>query len=128
MYSSPGMSQFREHFLSKLIALLTLALFLNISFSALEINLLGLKNDAGLQGVISLVLSGTFLEEEREMADDFSHAPSESNETEFFFKHPIYTGNNHRFILSDLTRSIFDHPLPIGRDCETLVPPPQQVS
>ena len=122
------MSKFREHIISKVITLLTLLLFLNISFSALEINLLELKKDAGLKGVVSLILSGTFLEEEREMSDDCPPAPSESNETEFPFTHYAYAINCHGLIISDLTRFIFDHPLPTGRDYETLVPPPQWVS
>ena len=122
------MSKFREHIISKVIALLTLVLFLNISFSALEINLLELKKDAGLKGVVSLIMSGTCLEEEREMADDFPEPASESNETELFFTHTVLTDSNRDLVLSDLTRSIFNHPLPPGETYETLIPPPERVS
>jgi hypothetical protein len=122
------MSQFREHFLSKLITLLTLVFFLNISFSALEINLLGLKKDVGLSEIVSFILSGTFLEEERDIADDFPEEASEANETELFFRHQIHTYHYHSLLLSDLNRCIFDHALPLGRDYETLIPPPERLS
>ena len=119
------MSHFREHFLSKLITLFTLVLFLNISFSALEINLLGLKSDAGLTEIVSLLLSGTCLEEERETADDVPGPASESNETEMFFSHQLSTDSNRNLVLSDLSKSILDHPLPIGENHEALIPPPE---
>lgn len=119
------MSKFSDHLSSKVIALLTLLLFLNISFSAFEIHLLGLTNDAALAGIVSLILSGTCLEEERDAESDFPRPDSESSETEMLFTHQVTGHSNPNLILSDLTRSIFNHPLPNGEDPEAVIPPPE---
>lgn len=66
------MKRFREHISCKIFAIITAVLFLNMGFVIAELHFLEIDKDTRLSRMISLFMSGTCSEEEREAGADTS--------------------------------------------------------
>ena len=117
------MNQFREHFLSKLLALATTLIFLNMSFFLAEVTLLELEKDGRFGKIITLILSGSCFEEERETGGDTSEEETSAKKIEVVFQDHRYAFDP--YILLSSTKWITDHSLPLGGVYETFTPPPE---
>lgn len=117
------MNRFREHFLSRFLTLLTTLLFVNMSFFLAEVSLLELEKDGRFAKIITLIMSGTCFEEEKETSGDTSEEDTAAKKIEVVVHHHNHFSNYFE-ILSD-SKWISDLSLPPGGIRETSTPPPK---
>ena len=116
------MTHFREHIFGKILAIITAVMFLNMGFLAAELRLLGIDKDTRFSGIISLITSGTCLEEEKESSAD-SHEEDASKKIDLAFhyhaqSHDEYTLLSRFKCARDIT-NLSSHTK------ETLIQPPE---
>jgi len=119
------MNRFREHFFSKLLTLITTLIFLNMSFFLAEVTILDLQEDSRFSKVISLVLSGTCFEEEKETGGDTTEEDTSAKKIEVVFT-DYHKAFDAHIILSDLKWG-FDHGLPTFGVYKKFTPPPESM-
>ncbi|MEX1239199.1 MAG: hypothetical protein WEB30_05765 [Cyclobacteriaceae bacterium] len=117
------MNCFREHFFSKVLTVLTAAIFLNMSFFLAEVSLLELEKDGRFSKIIALIVSGTCFEEEKETGGDTTEEEAASKKIEVVFQdhcHPFDV-----YIVLSNAKWIRDHSVTLGGIYETVTPPPE---
>ena len=118
------MKRFREHFLSKIITMLTTLVFLNMSFFLAEVSMLELEKDSRFTKIIVLIISGACFEEEREVGGDLTEEDAGAKKIDLVFGHVIHPSAGHELVGRD-NKLISDHPGPLGGNYETFSPPPE---
>jgi hypothetical protein len=118
------MNRFREHFLSKLITIITTLVFLNMSFLLAEVSLLKLEKDSRFAKIIILILSGTCFEEEREVGGDLAEEDASGKKIDLAFSYLIHASGVTELPVGD-NKFISDHRIPLGGNYETFSPPPE---
>ena len=114
------MNQFRKHFLSKVIALITGVIFLNMGFFLAEVSMLKLTNQELVQNIAKLISSSGF-EEERD--GESSEKDSAAKEVDILVNQ-IQIHHSSLFLIAAKTnRNIEDH-YPHANYSQTFSPPP----
>lgn len=116
------MNTFRKHILSKIATFATAVLFLNMSFLLAEVTLLEMHSDSRFARIVSLIISGTCLEEEREVGGDSGEEDAKKKIDVFFHCHP--TSDDRYFLLSEL-QWILHQSMLLQASIDTLTPPPK---
>ena len=116
------MRRFREHVSSKIVTVITTVMFLNLSFLLAEVRLLGIDKDTRFSRIISLIVSGTCFEEEKEAGCDTNEEDS-SKKIDLAFHHYYHSsdGGNR---LRKMMRASDNTTLP-WHIFETFTPPPE---
>lgn len=122
----PEMNRFRENFFSKLLTLITALIFLNMSFFLAEVSMLDLANDGRFSKVISLVLSGTCFEEEKETGGDTTEEDTSAKKIEVVL-HSHHTAFDAFIILTDLNWG-FQHAFLVCAVHKKFTPPPESMA
>ena len=116
------MRRFREHISGKIVTVFTAVMFLNMSFLLAEVRLLGIDKDATFSRIISLIISGTCFEEEKETGGDTSEeGPSKKIDMAFHYQFPWC---NAYTVLSAL-KWAREHSMLVSQTFETFTPPPE---
>ena len=119
------MNRFREHFLSKVLTIITTLVFLNMSFFLAEVSMLKLEQDSRFTKIISLILSGSGFEEEREVGGDHSKDEPTGKKVELIFNSHTHSHNGSLVLLANENRVLADHHRPQGGIYEAFSPPPE---
>ena len=94
----PLMKLFRIKFVSKLFALFTGIVFLNMSFFLAEVTVLKLDQDKQMMENICKLLSGSAAEEEKDIFGGSSDEDTAAKEINLIFNHHIYSPCNASLI------------------------------
>lgn len=116
------MRRLRQHIASKFLTVITAAMFLNMSFLPAEVHLLGIDQDTRLSRIISLIMSGTCFEEEKESSADTSEEDASKKIDMAFHLHAqLYDA----YTLLSKLKWAWDNTMLLSQTFETFTPPPE---
>jgi hypothetical protein len=93
-----------------------------MSFFLAEVSLLQIEKDGRFKKIITLILSGTCFEEEKETSDATEEETS-SKKIEVVFN--LHSHFQNEFVLLSNMKWISDHAIPPGEVNEIYTPPPE---
>ena len=114
------MNAFRQHILTKILTLLTGAIFLNTSFFLAELSLIQTSNRALIETIAKLI-SDSGLEEERD--GESSEKDSSVKEIDFLI-HQMHQQDRSSFLIATKANHMLDDHYPHANYSQTFSPPP----